>query len=46
MDQYKAFVKAWVQMVKRKHSEGSELSQSLSEKGEPALRKILSFRKK
>ena len=46
MDQYKAFVKAWVQMVKRKHSEGSELSQSLSEKGEPALRKTLSFRKK
>ena len=41
-----AFVKAWVQMVKRKHSKGSKPSQSLSEKGEPALRKTLSFRKK
>lgn len=38
MDQYKALVKAWVQMFKRKHSKGSELSQSLSKKGEPALR--------
>ena len=41
-----AFVKAWMQMVKRKHSQGPELSQSLSEKGELALRRTLSFRKK
>ena len=41
-----AFIKTWVQMLKRKHSKGSESSQSVNEKGELALRKTLSFRKK
>ena len=40
------FVKALVKMIKRKHSKGSKSSQSLSVKGEPALRKTLHFRKK
>ena len=41
-----AFIKAWVKMVERKHSKGSEMSQSLSEKEKPALQKTLSFREK
>ena len=41
-----AFIKAWVKLVERKHSKGSEMSQSLSEKEKPVLQKTLSFRKK
>ena len=40
-----AFVKTWVQIKKKTHSTELKLSQSLSQKGEPATRKTLSFRK-
>ena len=40
-----AFVKAWIQIVKRKLSQKKDASKNVSERVEPAMRKCLATRK-